>query len=292
MSPHVEQSVLPVPLAPITHAASTDVVQALVPAVSRLRTPELGEPGLSNASRPPVNSRADGRLDRLTIGPQVTNLPHTLRNNCAEAAGKQISLADRLSQGGLEVREVLRYAIDLAANLAERHRAGAAHGAITAEAVLMTGEAARFQDPRVPGVSATEDAVQFAALLRVMARACDAAERVALGAAFGALSGRYLTAAGGASGRTFKKLVLALKVLRLDYRRHKRAAAPLPARAEIVASADAAMAKQPMAEPSAPRHRKIRILIRAAPPAAEPKRYRRTKPHGLLWRILCSPFLD
>lgn len=209
-----------------------------------------------------------------------------------------ISLADRLSLGGLEAREILRYAIDLAANLAERHRAGVAHGAITAKAVLLSGESARLQDPQVPGLPATRDEVQFAALLRAMARAAVAGERAALGTAFEALCGQYLTAKTEASDQTFKKLVLELKVLRLDYRRRgQRAAAAtltaaMPARAKIAASAERGTVKQPMAEPSAPKHRKVRILIGAAPPAAEPKRYRRTKPRGFLWRILFSRFLD
>jgi hypothetical protein len=210
----------------------------------------------------------------------------------------QISLADRLSQGGLEAREILQYAIDLAANLAERHRAGVAHGAIAAEAVLLSGETARLQDRRVPGAPATVDEVQFAALLRAMARAAAAEDRAALGIAFEALCGQYLTAKTEAGDQTFKKLVLELKVLRLDYRRREQRAAAavraaaMPFPAEIAASADRATSKQPMAEPSAPRHRKIRLLIRAVPPAAEPKRYRRTKPRGFLWRVLFSRFLD
>lgn len=236
------------------------------------------------------NSPTPMAKDRLTVVPQVTNLPRK--------AGKAISLADRLSQGGLEAREILRYAIDLAANLAERHRAGVAHGAIAAEAVLLSGESARLQDRQVPAGAATEDEAQFAALLRAMARAAVAGDRAALGIAFEALCGQYLAAKTEASDQTFRKLVLELKVLRLDYRRpEQRAAAAvraaaMPAPVEIVASAGATAAERPIAEPAAPRHRKIRVLIRAVPPNAEPKRYRRTKPRGFLWRLLFSLFPD
>ncbi|MGP8246984.1 MAG: hypothetical protein ACLQVN_21005 [Bryobacteraceae bacterium] len=222
-------------------------------------------------------------------------LPEGRGPDSAHAAGNQISLAGRLSRGGLGAREVLRYATDLAADLAERHRAGAAHGAITAEAVVVAGESARLQDPPVPGASAAEDAIQFAALLRAMARAAVAEERLALGAALGAICGQYLTAAGGANGRSFKKLELALKVLRLDYRGRVGAAAALPASmpaaVEVVASAGAATAERPVAVPSAPRHRKIRILIRAVPSAAEAAWDRRPEPRGFFRRILYSPFL-
>jgi hypothetical protein len=210
--------------------------------------------------------------------------------DCSHAAGKQVSLADRLSQGGLEAREVLRYATDLAANLAERHRVGAPHGAITAEAVMLVGGSARLQVPRVPGASATEDADQFAALLRVMARACVGGERPALGAALGEVCGQYLTAAAEANGRTFKKLVLALRVLRLKYRDRELAAA-LPAPVEILANVDAATVKQPAPDSPASGRRKIRILIRAVPPAAVAERYRPAKPNGFLWRIFRSLFL-
>jgi len=191
---------------------------------------------------------------------------------CATSA--EIPLAGRLSQGGLEAREVLRYAADLAADLAERHRVGAAYGVISLDAVVLAGGSARFQYPPAPGVSAAHDAVQFAALLRVMARACADREKVALGAALGALCGRYLTAKAGTGEQSFRKLLLALRVLRLRYPRRERAAAD----------------PQPAPELPAPRRRKIRILIRAVPPA-EAKPCQPPAPRAFFWRKLCSPFL-
>jgi len=238
----------------------------------------------------------------LHVSNPVVSIPLTVRQPlfedrgphwAAAAVDQPMSLADRLSHGDLGAREVLRYATDMAANLAERHRRGAAHGAIAAEAVVLAGGSAQLQDPRGKGATPAEDAVQFAALLRVMARAAVAEERLALGAALGALSGQYLTAPGGANAQTFKKLVLALKVLRLEYRGRKPAAGELldaaPERTEMVSRADTATAVQAAAEAPAHRRRTIRLLIRAVP--AAPVRNRRPAPRGFFRRILSSPFL-
>ena len=46
------------------------------------------------------------------------------REDGAAPAAEQVTLAGRLSRGDLVASEVLRYAADLAANLAERHRQG------------------------------------------------------------------------------------------------------------------------------------------------------------------------
>jgi hypothetical protein len=54
----------------------THSCDALVRAVSRLRTPEVTEFGLSRVAISSTRGRAAARLDRLTIGPQVINLPH------------------------------------------------------------------------------------------------------------------------------------------------------------------------------------------------------------------------
>lgn len=242
-------------------------------------------------------------MSPLPVENPVMYLPLTVRQplfedrgpHWAAAVDKPMSLADRLSDGDLGASEVLRYATDLAANLAERHRRGAAHGAIAAETVVLAGGSAQLQDPRGKGATPADDALQFAALLRVMARGAVAEERLALGAALGALSGQYLTAAAGANAQTFKKLVLALKVLRLEYRSRKPAAAvpqtAAPARTEIAPLADVAVAVEPAPEAPPPVRRKIRILIRAVPAAAAPVRNRRPAPRGLFRRILSSPFL-
>jgi hypothetical protein len=197
-------------------------------------------------------------------------------------------LAARLSHFDLEAREVLGYATDLAADLAARHRAGVPHGAIGPDTVLLAGGSARLQDPPSPGVSAARDALQFAALLRVMARACAAPERADLGAALGALCGRYLNPEAGAGWQSFRKLLLALKVLRVNYRNRQSAAVARPA--EIVPGADTADSR-PALEPSKSSRRKIRILIRAVPSATHLIPDRQPEPRPSLWRKLRFLFL-
>ena len=223
-----------------------------------------------------------------STGSQVPGPVSTPARDCDPVSEPPITLAARLSRGDLEAREILRYATDVAADLAARHRAGHAHGAISPEAVLLAGGSARLEDPPQLGISVGLDAVQFAALLRVMARACAAPERAALGAALGALCGRYLNPEAGPGAQSFKKLLLALKVLRVQYWNRVPAAVAPPL--EILPATDPA-GSRPAPEPSKSRRRKIRILIRALPSATQLIPYRQPEPRPSLWRKLRFLFL-
>jgi hypothetical protein len=241
---------------------------------------------------PPVgqvgNLPTDCKSVPSSTGSQVPGPVSTPARDCDPVSEPPITLAARLSRGDLEAREILRYATDVAADLAARHRAGHAHGAISPEAVLLAGGSARLEDPPQLGISVGLDAVQFAALLRVMARACAAPERAALGAALGALCGRYLNPEAGPGAQSFKKLLLALKVLRVQYWNRVPAAVAPPL--EILPATDPA-GSRPAPEPSKSRRRKIRILIRALPSATQLIPYRQPEPRPSLWRKLRFLFL-
>jgi hypothetical protein len=76
------------------------VAQPLLATAPRFGTPDVVEFRLSQVLGSPGDCRADARLDRLTIGPQVTNLPHTRRGKWVSS----FSLAARSAETRSGVR--------------------------------------------------------------------------------------------------------------------------------------------------------------------------------------------
>jgi hypothetical protein len=193
-------------------------------------------------------------------------------------------LSQLLEHRALPADTVLDLALEIAEGLAQLHRLGRAHGAVTPENVILEDGIARLAAPhsRLPSASAVNDVRQYAALVQELIAASDGRQTegtAEVRALLEPIIRGYLQPDPQRAICQMKKAVIALKLLRVTAPRPATAAiesspalGPVPVMSLAATMAPAVNVSPLVHErrPERPRRRVILLVRRVGRPAMEP----------------------